>query len=118
MRTLLMWAALGAALSVAEPSAAQDGPAPGVTDVAPGVRVVDGAKVPSTSLDAAALDAAITAKKSLRAVRGLLGGNGITSEGPSGTMLRMYKVRDTVTGKGMVVVLFVKGDEIVEHLIQ
>ena len=86
--------------------------------MAPGVRVVDGAKVPSISLDAPALDAAITAKKSLRAVRGLLGGNGITSEGPGGTVLHMYKVHDTVTAKDMVVVLFVKGDEIVEHLIQ
>jgi len=118
MRTLLACAAVLAAPFSAEPAAAQDAPTPGVTDVVPGVRVVDGAKVPSHSLDASALEATITAKKSLRAVRGQLGGDGITSVGPSGTTLHMYKVQDTVTGKEMVVVLFVKGDEIVEHLIR
>ena len=111
-------AAALAALFAAEPCAAQSGPTPGVTDVAPGVRVVDGAKVPSQNLDAAALEAAITAKKSLRAVRGLLGGDGITSDGPAGTVVHMYKVHDTVTAKDMVVVLFVQGDTIVDHLIQ
>ena len=117
MRTVFLSAAALAVILAAGSSAAQDAPTPGVTDVAPGVRVVDGAKVPSHSLDAATLEAAITAKKSLRAVRGLLGGDGITSQGPGGTVLHMYKVHDTVTAKDMVVILFVKGDEIVDHLI-
>jgi len=114
----LACAAVLAGLLAAGSSTAQSGPTPGVQDVAPGVRVVDGAKVPSTSLDATALEAVITAKKSLRAVRGLLGGDGITSAGPDRTVLHMYKVHDTVTAKDMVVVLFVRGDVIVDHLIQ
>ncbi len=82
------------------------------------MRVIHGDQVPSISVDSAALEALITDKKSLRAVSKQLGGGGITSIGPSGTTLHMYKAHDTVTGKDLVVILFVRGDAIVDHLIE
>jgi len=112
MLRLLAAAALVTALAAS--AAAQT---PGVTEVAPGVREIDGAKVPSVSAETAALEAMINDKKSLRAVRKMLGGDGITSPGPQGTTVHMYKMHDKTTGKDQVVVLFVKGDAIVDHLI-
>ena len=117
MKTLVC-AAFVAGLLAAGSAAARGDPTPGVVDVAPGVRAIDGAKVPSVALDASALEAAITDRKSLRAVKKQLGGDGITSIGPANTTLHMYKAHDTVTGKDLVVVLFVKGDEIVDHMIR
>jgi hypothetical protein len=113
----LVWAAGFAGVIAAQSSAAQTNPTPGVETVAPGVQVVDGAKVPSLSLDAAALEATIKEKKSLRAVRKQLGGDGVTSIGPENTTVHMYKVHDTVTSQDLVVILFVKGDAIVDHLV-
>ena len=117
MRKVLACAVALAVLAVSQSSAAQTERIPGVEDIAPGVRTIDGSKVPSLSLDASALEAAIKEKSSLRAMRKLLGGDGIASIGPANTVTHMYKVHDTVTGKDLVVILFVKGDTIVDHLI-
>jgi hypothetical protein len=97
-------------------SAAAD--SPGVTDVAPGVREIDGSKVPSVTIDSTALEATIKEKKSLRSVSGMLGGDGITNVGPGGSIVHIYKAHDTVANKDVVVILFVKDGEIVDHLIQ
>lgn len=93
-------------------------PTPGVEDIAPGVRVVDGAKVPRLSLDATALRAAIQEKKSFRAVKKLLGGDGVTAPGGGGSTVHMYKLHDTATDKDMVAILFVQGDRIVDQLFE
>lgn len=100
--------------TLAVPVAAQT---PGVTELAPGVQQIDGAKVPSLGIDTTALEAVIKEKRSFRAVRKLLQGDGITSVGPGNTTVHMYKVHDTVSGKDQVLILFVKGDEIVDHLL-
>lgn len=96
---------------------AQDRPTPGVTEVASGVREIDGAKVPSLRFDAASLEATLKEKKSFGEVKKLLGGAGIASVGPAGTTTHMYKVLDTATGKQMVLILFVRGNQIVDHLL-
>ena len=110
--------ALIAGLVTCAPSFAQDEPTPGVESPAPGVRIIHGNEVPSIGVDAAALEAAIKDKHSFRAVKPLLGGNGIPSIGPGGTTVHIYKAHDTVTAKNLVVVLFVKDDTIVDYAIQ
>jgi hypothetical protein len=118
MERHLICAAALASLLAMEAGAARAQPVPGVQDIAPGVRVVDGAKVPRLSLDATALQTAIKEKPSFRAVKKLLGGDGVTSPGGGGSTVHMYKLHDTVTGKDMVAILFVQGDRIVDHLLE
>lgn len=98
-------------------SMAQQPETPGVTEVAPGVREIDGAKVPSRSVDTAALETLIKESKSFSAAAKLLGGKGIVSPGPAGTTTHMYKITDQASGKAQVVVLFVRGKDIVDYLI-
>jgi hypothetical protein len=112
MSKILVCAGIVAILIV--PASAEE--TPGVTQIAPGVQQVDGAKVPSQTVDMAALEALIKDKKSLRAVKGVLHGDGVTSVGPAGTTAHMYKVHDTASGKDLVLILFVDGDKIVDHL--
>lgn len=95
----------------------QDTPTSGVVEVSPGVREIDGAKVPALRFDAASLEATLKEKKSFRDVKKLLGGAGIASVGPADTTTHMYKLLDTATHKQMVLILFVRGDEIVKHLL-
>lgn len=95
----------------------QESETPGVTEVAPGVRQIDGAKVPSRSVDTAAVEALIKESKSFSAVAKVLGGKGIASPGPANTTTHMYKITDQASGKAQVVVLFVRGNAIVDYLI-
>jgi hypothetical protein len=118
MPRYLVCAVLFAGLAAPELCAAQDSPTPGVTNVAPGVREIDGSKVPSVGIDVGALEAIIKEKKSLSAVRDVLQGDGVTSIGPAGTTVHIYKAHDTVSAKNLVLILFVKGDVIVDHLVQ
>ena len=106
-----------AGFTCAQPCSAQTSETPGVTEVAPGVRKIDGSKVPSLRLDATGLEATIKERKSFSAAKKLLGGDGISNVGPGGSTVHMYKVHDTISGKNVVVVLFVKGDAIVDYLI-
>lgn len=100
-----------------QPCAAQTNGMPGVTEIAPGVQQIDGGKVPSINLDAPALEAYLKEKKSFSAAKKLLGGSGIKSVGPAKSTVHMYKVHDVISGKDLVVVLFVKGDAILDYLI-
>jgi hypothetical protein len=102
---------------VAQVGVAQDGNIPGVKDVAPGVRTIDGSKVPTTHLSAAALKAAIERDPSFQEVRKLFNVDGIASPGPAGTTTYMYKMHDPDTKDDLVVILFVKGKKIVDFLI-
>lgn len=103
-----------AGLSVVE---AKADPIPGVEQVAPGVQRIDGSKVQVLNLDVTALEAALTANPSFAAARKLLGRNGIPSVGPGGSTVYMCKVRDTVSNANKIVILFVKGDVILQHSI-
>lgn len=111
------WVLLAMVAGFALPEPAQRDESPGVREVAPGVRQIDGSKVSAINVDTAALAAALKADKSFAEARKLLGGSGIVSAGPSNTVTHMYKVRDTASGKDMVVILFVKGKTVVDHLI-
>jgi len=113
----MVCAAALAGLVAAGPAEAWADP-PGVTTVAPGVQVIDGAKVPRQSVDASALEALIKDKKSLRAVKKFLKADAVTSVGPGGSTVHMYKIHDTATDKDLIAILFVKGDEIVDHLVR
>lgn len=95
----------------------QETETPGVTEVAPGVRRIEGAKVPTTSVDTVALEALIKETKSFGEVAKLLGGKGIASPGPANTTTHMFKISDQATGKAQVLVLFVRGNAIVDYLI-
>ena len=117
MLRLLFPALAVAGFTCVQPCSAQTSVSPGVREIAPGVREIDGSKVPSLHLDATALEATIREKKSFSAAKKLLGGNGISNVGPGNSIVHMYKVYDTKTGKDLVVILFVKGDAIVDHLI-
>ena len=99
------------------PCLAQSAQTPGVTEVAPGVRKVDGAQVPSTQISAAALKSAIEQDQTFKAIKKLFTVKGIESPGPAGTTTHMYKIVDTDTGEDKVVILFVKGKKIVDYLI-
>lgn len=90
---------------------------PGVTDVAPGVRQIDGQQVPATSISVEALKVAIEKDRSFSAVKRLMTVKGIASPGPAGTTTHMYKIRDPETKADAVAILFVKGDRIVDYLI-
>jgi hypothetical protein len=119
MSRILLFVAAFAALGLTQSATAQTEWSPGVTEVAPGVREIDGKKLPSQGVDMSAVETLIKEEKSLRAVRDLLGGDGITSIGPADTTVHIYKVQDTATGKPLIVLLFVKDDdEIVDHLVQ
>lgn len=106
-----------ACLAGASASQAQAGATPGVTEIAPGVRVIEGAEVPSLRLDAASLEQTLKQKGSFRDLKKILGGAGIASVGPAGTTTHMYKLQDTSTGKQMVLILFVRGNKVVDHLL-
>ena len=116
LRTLACAALVTVAMS--SHLAAQTESTPGVQNVAPGVRVINGAEVPSAGVDTSALGAMIKEKHSFSAAKDLLGGGGIDSVGPGGTTTYIYKVHDTVSAKNFVVILFVKGDTIVDYLFQ
>ena len=118
MQRKLTFATLAAGLAIATISMAQTDPTPGVKIVAPGVREINGAEVPSIGIDTAALEATIKEKHSFAAAEALLGGEGIDSVGPGGTTTYMYKVHDTVTAHKFVVILFVKDASIVDYLMQ
>lgn len=90
---------------------------PGVTEVAPGVREIDGGKVPSTQISVSALKAAIEKDRSFAATKRLFAVPGIASLGPAGTTTYMYKVHDTDTNVDMVAILFVKGGRVLNYLI-
>jgi hypothetical protein len=96
-------------------SAAQE--TPGVTQIAPGVRRIDGSQVPSVEIDRPALEAALIRGGAFRDVRRMLGGSGIESPGPAGTVTHMYKVRDRATAEELVLIVFVKGRTIVDSLL-
>ena len=90
---------------------------PGVTEVAPGVRQIDGAKVPSTQIGFSALKAAIENDRSYSKIKTLFTVPGIASPGPSGTTTYMYKIHDPETGQDGVAILFVKGGKIINYLV-
>ena len=101
----------------AQPIEAQSTDVPGVTEVAPGVRQIDGNKVPSTNISFSVLKAAIENDRSFSAIKKLFTVNGIASPGPSGTTTYMYKVHDPEIDKDGVAILFVKGGRILDYLI-
>lgn len=96
---------------------AQDNATPGVSQVAPGVTQIDGAKVPSQSVDIDALRTTLATETSFTALKKLLGGNGVESMGPSGTTLHMYKVSDQGTKANYVVILFVKKGVVLQQMV-
>jgi hypothetical protein len=110
--------ALAGALATANPALAQESPPPGVTEVAPGVRHIDGKQVPATVISFAVLKAAIGKDHSFNAVRHLFTVGGIPAPGPAGTTTMMYKVRDPDSGKDAVAILFLRGDRIVEYMVE
>ena len=114
MRFLKVICALAIASGLTPAASAQD--TPGVTEVAPGVRHIDGAKVESHQISVAALEQAIANEK-LSNVFKMLKGKGIPSVGPAGTTTHMYKIHDTDTQEDKVVILFVLKKKIVDHLI-
>ncbi|MEP7223122.1 MAG: hypothetical protein ABI673_10720 [Novosphingobium sp.] len=99
------------------PAAAQSDSTPGVTEVAPGVRQIDGANVPSTHVGFAALKAAIEKDQSFKAAKKLFSAAGIASPGPSGTTTYMYKIHDPETNADGVAILFVKDGRVVNFMI-
>lgn len=114
----LACAAFIAVSALGDPAVAQSDSVPGVQNVAPGVRVINGAEVPSAGVDTAALEAMIKEKHSFRAAKDVLGNNGVDAPGPGGTTTYIYKVHDTVSAKNFVLILFVKGDTIVDDLLE
>src|ERR1700742_1647814 len=114
MQKTSAFSAFAAGLAITTASLAQTDP-PGVTTGAP---EIDGAKVESVGIDTAALEANIKDKHSFAAAKKLLGGNGIDSVGPGGTTTYMYKAHDTATSRKFLVILFVKGDAIVDYMMQ
>jgi len=115
MRTGLICAAMIVGVIAGKPALAQT---PGVVNIAPGVREIHGDQVPSQGIDRAALEAAFKDKKSYSDVRDLLGGDGIPAVGPGGSTVHIYKAHDTTTAAKLVVIVFVKDGEVVDHLIQ
>ena len=102
---------------LALPAHAKGQNTPGVTEVAPGVRQIDGAKVPSLSISAADIAARIATDNRYKTMKKYLGSGGIDSTGPAGTTTYMYKVRDTDTDSDKVLILFVAKGKIVDHVI-
>jgi hypothetical protein len=70
------------ALAVPEASVAQSPRVPGVTEVAPGVCMIDGTNVEVLALSGTELKAAIKQDPSFSRVKKLLGSEGITNPGP------------------------------------
>ena len=104
--------------AASQPVFAQSSGTPGVTEAAPGVQRIDGAKVPSTRLSVSALKAAIEGDRSYSKIKRLFTVAGIASPGPAGTTTYMFKVHDTDTEKDVVAILFVKGGSILNYLIR
>ena len=118
MRRSLTCAALGGGLAVVTCAMAQTDPTPGVKTIAPGVREVNGAEVPTISIDTVALEANIKEKHSFAAAKALLGGGGIDAVGPGGTTTYMYKAQDAATLHRFLIILFVKDDSIVHYMMR
>jgi hypothetical protein len=106
-----------AVAAISRPIEAQPSNTPGVTEVAPGVRQIDGSQVPSTQIGFSALKAAIESDRSFSKIKHLFTVAGIDSPGPSGTTTYMYKVHDPETGKDGVAILFVKDGKILNYMI-
>ena len=117
MRLLSLFAAGTILLLAPAPGLAQSSQPPGVTEIAPGVRKIDGAAVPSTQISATALEAAIAKDPTFKTIKKLFTVKGIDNPGPAGSTTYMYKIVDTDTGEDKVVILFVIGKKIVDHLI-
>jgi hypothetical protein len=90
---------------------------PGVTEVAPGVRVIDGSKVEVLAVSGTELTAAIKGDPRFSSIKKWLGTEGITNPGPSGSITHMYRLRDTDDDTDKVLILFVRGGKVVDHLI-
>ncbi|MEO1729160.1 MAG: hypothetical protein AAFR64_00315, partial [Pseudomonadota bacterium] len=58
-------------LAVSQSVLAQDEGTPGVTEISPGVRTIDGAKVPSTELTKSRIEAAIAEDNRFKSVKKL-----------------------------------------------
>lgn len=117
MRPVTILIAACAALGpYALPANAQSGPA--VQEVAPGVTIVDGARVRVNEVDLASLEETINRTASLAAVQGMIGVAEVISPGPGGTEVHMYRLTDTATNAPKLLLVFVQGRRrIVDHLI-
>jgi hypothetical protein len=114
MKSVICLLAATSALAIPAAAYAQQA---GVTEVAPGVREIDGAKVAALSISGTSVKAAVAADPKFSAIKKQLGGDGIASPGPSGTITHMYKLRDTDDGKDKVLILFVKGGKVLDLLL-
>ena len=114
MKKAFLSAGLAGLLSIPATGFAQ--PA-GVTEVAPGVRVIDGSKVAVLSLSGAAIRQAVADNPKFSAIKKMLGSEGITNPGPQGTITHMYKLRDTDDEQDKVLILFVKGGKVLDLLL-
>ncbi len=81
MKKAFLSAGLAGLLSIPATGLAQ--PA-GVTEVAPGVRVIDGSKVAVLSLSGAVIRQAVADNPKFSAIEKMLGSEGITNPGPQG----------------------------------
>ena len=96
---------------------AQQQGTPGVTEVAPGVTEIDGAKVASTDVAGARIAAAIAQDNRFKSVEKLFDVKGIKNPGPAGSTTHIYKIKDPDTKENLVVVLFVLDGLVVDHLV-
>lgn len=96
---------------------AQQEETPGVTEVAPGVTEIDGAKVPSTDVTSARIEAAIAEDNRFKSVQKLFKVTGIKNPGPAGSTTHIYKIKDPDTKENLVVVLFVRDGLVLDYLV-
>ena len=106
-----------AALAPPAPLHAQSSPPDGVTEVAPGVRHVDGSKVKALEVSVRAIAEQIASDNRYSTMKKFLKSGGIDAPGPSGTTTYMYKIHDIDTGTDKVLILFVDKGRIVEHMV-
>jgi hypothetical protein len=96
---------------------AQQEETPGVTEVAPGVTEIDGAKVRSTDVASARIAVAITQDNRFRSVENLFKVKGNKNPGPAGSITHIYKIKDPDTKDNMVVVLFVRDGLVLDYVV-
>ena len=106
-------AALVPAASLRAQSASSDG----VTEIAPGVRQIDGSKVKALEVSVLAIAKQIETDNRYSEMKKFLKSGGIDAPGPSGTTTYMYKIHDTDTATDKVLILFVAKGRIVEHMV-
>lgn len=89
-----------------------------VTQIAPGVQMIDGSKADNQQVDLPALEALLAKRGSFSDVKRMIGGSATVYPAGPATMVHMYTMQDVATQRKVLVLVFVGGgNKVVDSLV-